>query len=87
MKQLKKIERVTGSSVERLHWFDDFDSTESTCVRRNLCSFLVTCEAIQDDLNCVYRNPRTRECMYRMGKEEYAFVPIELIKALREIRK
>lgn len=87
MKQLKKVERVRNSSVERLTWFDDWDSSETTCVRRNLCPILITCEAIQSDLNCVYKNTRTRECMYRMGQNEYAFVPIELVRALRKMRK
>lgn len=87
MRQLKKIERVRGSSVERLCWFDDFDATEITCVRRNIAPILITCEAIQSDLKCIYKNPQTRECMYRMSKEEYTTIPIKLIKALKDFRK
>ena len=87
MKILKKIKRKVGSCVETLCWFDDFDSKESECVRRNLAPALITCEAIQNHLDCVYKNPRTRECMYRLGQSEYAFVPIELVRALRDMKK
>lgn len=83
MKNLRKIKRNIGSCVETLCWFDDFDSKESECVRRNLAPALIFCEAIQNDLNCVYKNPKTRCCMYRMGQNEYAFVPVELISDLR----
>jgi len=86
MKHLKKIKQVVGSSVEHLCWFDDFDSKESECVRRNVAPIIVTCEAIQSDLNCIYKNPRTRECMYILSKEDYANVPVELIRDLRSLR-
>ena len=86
MKQLRHIRRVIGSNVEELTFVDDWDSKKYICVRRNLLPVMITCEAIQSDLNCVYKNPRTRECMFRMGQNEYAFVPVELVKALREMR-
>lgn len=87
MKQLKHIRRVIGSSVEELTFVDDWDNKKYTCVRRNLLPIMITCEVIQSDLNCQYKNPKTRECLYRMGQSEYAFIPVELVKALRDLRR
>ena len=46
MKHLRKIQKVRGSSVEALTWFEDMNATEQTCVRRNILPIMVTCEYI-----------------------------------------
>ena len=87
MKHLRKIQKVRGSSVEALTWFEDMNETEQTCVRRNILPIMVTCEGISGDINCPYRLARTRECLYRFSQDDYKNVPVELVRALKDLRR
>ena len=86
MKHLIKIKKRTGSSIENLCFFEDMDSSQSTCTRRNILPISIICVEA-NPLNCLYYRRGTGECGYKIPKEEYANVPIELIKSLRDIRK
>lgn len=84
MKNLRKIIRRVGSSVEQLVFLDD--GKEKTCIRRNVEPISLTCQEA-NPVNCLYYKFSTGECGYHIPKEEYSKIPIELISALRGIRK